>query len=130
MNRSYHDDGSQPPEGWIFVFGSNLAGAHGAGAAKQALKYGAKYGKGHGLFGNTYAIPTKDARIYTIPLSEIEIYVDGFVRYTHDESRWNKYFVTRVGCGLAGYSDHEMAPLFKNAINCSFANEWYQYLEG
>jgi hypothetical protein len=145
----FHKDGTLPPgpmplpvsglwlANWrastIFVFGSNEAGIHGAGAAKVAFeKYGAEWGKGHSRVGYSYAIPTKDKNINTLPLEKIKEYVDNFKRYTffvnvHMNSV--KWFVTRVGCGLAGYKDSQIAPMFKGAVNCSFAEEWKPYLE-
>lgn len=125
----YHRDGTLPENGEVFVFGSNLAGIHGAGAAKVAKeKFGAVWGKGDFAHGQSYAIPTKDEKIETIPLEWISNYVEEFVNYTHENLN-TKFFVTRVGCGLAGYKDEDIAPMFKGAKNCSFAEEWRQYLE-
>lgn len=99
----------------VFVFGSNLAGRHGAGAAKFALKYGAVYGEGIGLFGQTYAIPTKDENIKTLPISIIRSFVSEFIDFAEDNP--DKIFlVTHVGCRLAGYKYSDIAPLFLNAI--------------
>ena len=124
----FHRDGTLPQNGEVFVFGSNLAGIHGAGAAKVALdKYGALWGKGVGLHGMTYAIPTKDEFINTLPLHEIKEFVEQFVSDSNFYED-GQYFVTRVGCGLAGYKDEQIAPMFKGAKNCSFAEEWKQYL--
>jgi hypothetical protein len=104
-----------PGPGRIFVFGSNRAGIHGAGAALTAKKkYGARQHVGEGLQGNSYAIPTKDERIETLPLVEIRKGVDrflAFARSRHDLS----FFVTRIGCGLAGYSDTDIGPMFAGA---------------
>ena len=92
--------------GWqaVFVFGSNLAGRHGAGAAKYArLAYGAIYGQGEGRQGRSYAIPTKDAQLRTLPLDDIERGIRRFVAYArdhHDEA----FILTPIGCGLAGHS--------------------------
>lgn len=97
----------------IFVFGSNLAGRHGKGAALHALQtHGAIYGQGRGLQGNAYAIPTKDERIRTRPLSAIAPDVATFIEFAaaHPDLHFN---VTRIGCGLAGYTDDKMAPLFR-----------------
>lgn len=96
----------------IFVYGSNEGGIHGAGAAKTAMQhYGAKWGVGEGLQGNSYAIPTKDRTIYTLPLDKVRGYVDTFKMFAaaHPELR---FFVTRIGCGLAGFTDSQIAPLF------------------
>lgn len=113
----------------IFVFGSNLGGRHGKGAALYAKQHcGADYGVGHGRTGSAYAIPTKDARLRTLPLLAIAEYVAIFVRYAanHPELTFN---VTRVGCGLAGYTDAQMAPLFAECtLNCKFAEEWVNVL--
>lgn len=113
----------------IFVFGSNLAGRHGAGAAKEArLKYGAIYGQAMGRQGNSYAIPTKDEHLRPLPLEDIHDYVDTFRNYAiaHPELRFN---VTRIGCGLAGYSDVEIAPMFRHApTNCRLPEEWQRLL--
>ena len=94
----------------IFVFGSNLAGRHGAGAALAALKdHGAIYGRGEGLQGQSYAIPTKDrtpwpSKPKTLPLYVIAEYITEFLQFSqlHLELTFN---LTRIGCGLAGYKD-------------------------
>lgn len=125
----YHKDGSQPRRDEVFVFGSNLAGIHSAGAAKQALRYGAKYGHGIGQYGNTYAIPTKDYDIKALSIDNIKAYIDRFKRVTiaHPDV---KFFVTRIGCGLAGYTDREIAPMFRGcSANCSFPDVWAPFLE-
>lgn len=126
----FHTDGTLPENGEMFVFGSNLAGIHGAGAAKIATaRFGAVYGNGRGLQGRSYAIPTKDSNIRTLSLNEVKFYVEEFLAFNNHPMIVGRYFVTRVGCGLAGYKDHQIAPMFKGAINCSFANEWRPYLE-
>lgn len=125
---SFHQDRTLPPDDSIFVFGSNLAGVHGAGAAAAALNFGAEWGNGVGLQGRTYAIPTKDERIVTMPISEIRPYIEEFVQFTKDHLKM-RFFVTRVGCGLAGHLDSEIAPLFVGSINCSFANEWRPWFQ-
>lgn len=127
---TFHDDGSLPKNGEIFVFGSNLAGIHGAGAAKVAIdKFGAVWGQGRGLNGQSYAIATKDENFWTRNIDLIRRDIEIFVTYTsissHAHTRW---FVTRVGCGLAGLKDEVIAPMFKGAVNCSFAKQWEQYL--
>lgn len=100
----------------VFVFGSNLAGRHGKGAAKLALKWGAKYGQAFGLQGQTYAIPTKDANIReSLPISQIKGYVDGFIGFAKQNPNMI-FLVTPIGTGLAGIKPEEIAPLFKEAI--------------
>lgn len=126
----FHRDGTQPNDDEVFVFGSNLQGVHGAGAAKQALKYGARMGHGVGLQGRSYAIPTKDYDIKTMPVAQIQSYIDRFIK-TANEHPHVKFFVTRVGCGLAGYKDSDIAPLFRGCgDNCSFPEQWEAYLRG
>jgi hypothetical protein len=125
----FHRDGTLPQDGEIWVFGSNLSGIHGAGAAKVAREqFGAPMGAGMGLMGMSYAIPTKDKHLDTLDLAFIELFVGHFIDIT--KLLYPRgFFVTRVGCGLAGYKDEDIAPLFKGAMNCSFAEEWRQYLE-
>ena len=111
----------------IFVFGSNLAGIHGAGAARDAvLRHGATYEKnvtarwgkrgqyGVGMQGSSYAIPTKDEWRRTLPIERIRHFVKEFIEFAlaNPELEFN---VTRIGCGLAGYKDAEMSPLFEGA---------------
>lgn len=99
----------------IFVFGSNEAGRHGAGAAKTALdKFGAKWGVGVGLTGRTYAIPTKDLKVETLCLSNIAEYVKSFILFA-EENKDLEFLVTEIGCGLAGYEPEDIAPLFFEA---------------
>lgn len=109
----------------IFVFGSNLAGRHGKGAALHARNfYNAEYGVGIGRTGNAYAIPTKDRQIKTLPLTQIANYVAEFLNYAHAHPELN-FQVTRIGCGLAGYQDHQISPMFKNApVNCYLPDNW------
>ena len=98
----------------IFVFGSNLAGRHGAGAAKAArLNHGAIYGKASGIQGNSYAIPTKNAILESLNLKEINRHVKNFIQYAKDHSEL-VFNVTPIGCGLAGYQPKEIAPMFSN----------------
>ena len=113
----------------IFVFGSNLAGRHGAGAARYALdNYGAVYGRGVGHVGNSYALPTKDKCIRTLPIGEVARYVERFCRYA--ETRPDLTFkVTQIGCGLAGFEPEQIAPLFADApSNCEFDSAWEPWL--
>jgi hypothetical protein len=106
----------------IFVFGSNQRGAHGRGAAKQALTWGAKWGKGSGLWGRTYAIPTKNASITkTLSLDMIGEYVKEFTEFARKNPNL-QFLVTEIGCGLAGLKPKEVAPLFAEAY--SLENVW------
>lgn len=112
----------------IFVFGSNLFGRHGAGAAHTARRfYGARYGNGVGPQGMSYAIPTKDGYLRVLDLDAIESYVKEFVYYTHDNPK-KKFLVTAVGTGRAGYKHSDMAPLFKDAVNCWFDKRWKAFM--
>lgn len=98
--------------GQVFVFGSNRAGRHGKGAALIARrKFGAKDGQGDGLMGQSYGIPTKGRKLEVLSLAEIGVAVTRFLRFAaaHPEL---EFFVTKVGCGLAGYSAKEIGPLF------------------
>lgn len=101
----------------IFCFGSNLAGRHGAGAAKFAkLHYDAKYGQGVGLQGKSYAIPTKDENLKTLPLNTINEYVKEFLKFAKQHPNL-RFGVTNIGTGLAGYKHEQIAPFFKNYPN-------------
>lgn len=100
----------------IFVFGSNEAGIHGAGAAHQAyFMFGAEYGKGEGLYGQSYAIPTKDYNIGKLPLHRICDYVHKFIDFAHQNVQYD-FLVTEIGCGLAGNKVEDIAPMFKPAL--------------
>lgn len=99
----------------VFVFGSNLAGRHGKGAALAAVKkYGAIYGCGVGIQGNSYAIPTKNEYLKTLSLQEIEKYVVDFLSFARYHKTM-KFRLTPIGCGLAGYSPQHIAPMFNGA---------------
>lgn len=96
----------------IFVFGSNLAGMHGGGAAATAHRcFGAVWGKGVGLYGQSYAIPTMQGGVKTV-----KPYVDEFIEFakSHPELR---FLVTKIGCGIAGFREEQIAPLFAEAID-------------
>lgn len=114
----------------VFVFGSNLAGRHGKGAALYArLHCGAKYGQGVGRQGNAYAIPTKDYSLRTLPLHIIRQHIDVFLQYAEEHSD-TVFIVTRIGCGLAGYRDENIAPMFRGAPdNCHLPNEWKRFYD-
>ena len=97
-------------ENEIFVFGSNLAGAHGGGAALLAYrKFGAIWGQGVGLQGQSYGIPTMQGGVETI-----KPYVDEFIAFAkaHPELL---FYVTKIGCGIAGFTEEEISPLFAQA---------------
>jgi hypothetical protein len=94
----------------IFVFGSNLAGHHGGGSARAALEeHGAEYGVGVGLRGNSYAIPTKDRDIRTMPLEAIKPYVHEFCAFAREHHDWT-FKVVAIGCGLAGLTPAQILP--------------------
>ncbi|MBQ9254661.1 MAG: hypothetical protein IJ180_07820 [Bacteroidales bacterium] len=96
----------------VFVFGSNLEGMHGGGAARVAVeKFGAIMGKGVGMQGQSYAIPTMQGGVETI-----KPYVDEFIEYAKQHKE-KLFYVTRIGCGIAGFQDEEIAPLFIDAVN-------------
>ena len=100
----------QPNE--VFVFGSNLQGFHGGGAARTAYKFfGAIWGEGVGIQGQSYAIPTMQGGVETI-----RPYVDEFIQYAKEHPELT-FLVTRIGCGIAGFDDSEIAPLFREALS-------------
>ncbi len=114
----------------VFVFGSNLAGRHGAGAALYArMKYRAEYGVGRGRTGDAYAIPTKDADLRSLPLAEIEVECAAFARYAaehHDEL----FLLTPIGCGLAGNDPRAIAAIFRRVVlpfNVRLHNSWMEH---
>lgn len=116
----------------IFVFGSNLLGRHGKGAALRAkMRYGAEYGTPIGFVGQSYAIPTKDINLNSLPLDQIDEFVKQFLIFstTHPELQFN---VTQIGCGLAGYKPKDIAPLFNvppsARTNLWFDHAWAEYL--
>ena len=109
----------------VFVFGSNLAGRHGKGAALWArLHRGAIYGQGTGLQGNSYAIPSKDDQLRTLPLAVIARYIDTFLAFAR--SRPDLTFqLTPIGCGLAGYHREQIEPMFASPpTNILWPPEW------
>ncbi len=103
---------SELKENEIFVFGSNLGGFHGGGAARAALNhFGAIWGQGVGLQGRSYAIPTMHGGVEVI-----KPYVDEFIDFARQHQEY-RFLVTRIGCGIAGFTVAEMAPLFSEAID-------------
>ena len=97
--------------GQIFVFGSNAQGMHAGGAARFALdRFGAIWGQGEGLQGQSYAIPTMEG------LDRIPAAVDRFISYARQHQEYT-FLVTPIGCGIAGYREDQIAPFFKNALD-------------
>lgn len=97
----------------IFVFGSNLSGRHGKGAAKTAMKWGAKYGQAYGLQGRTFGIPTVNASIsHPLDIKKIAFYIDQFYFFVGDHPELH-FLITEIGCGLVGLKPKAIAPLFK-----------------
>ena len=117
------------PEGHYFVFGSNEAGRHGKGAALCAKKhFGAIYGQGHGEQGRSYAVATKDASLRSLPLDTIAENVRVLLQHAINHPH-KQLAVSRIGCGLAGYKDEQIAPLFKGHPQNIYLLEesWKQY---
>ena len=128
-NREYTPDMiSALKENEIFVFGSNLGGMHGGGAARAAYnRFGAVWGQGVGLQGQSYAIPTMQGGVETI-----KPYVDEFIAFAQAHPEL-KFLVTRIGCGIAGFRDEQIAPLFAAAIdqdNIILPREFVDAIEG
>lgn len=111
----------------IFVFGSNLAGRHGAGAAKHAReRYGAEYGVGEGPTGFAYAIPTKDAELKTLPVEAVAAAIERFARYA-ETFPGDVFLLTPVGTGLAGLPKREIWAAAKAARlppNVALTSSW------
>ena len=111
----------------VFVFGSNLAGMHGGGAAYAAFRhFGAVMGCGVGLRGQSYAIPTMQGGVETI-----KPYVDEFIKFAKQHKDLT-FLVTRIGCGIAGFTDKDIAPLFKKAVeveNILLPGSFMKFLE-
>jgi hypothetical protein len=98
----------------IFVFGSNLAGRHGMGAAKYALDHhGAVYGQAEGIQGNSYAIPTKNAKLRPLSIKEIDPHIAKFVFFARDNPDLT-FALTPIGCGLAGHSKRDILSIFRH----------------
>lgn len=115
----------------VFVFGSNLAGRHGKGAALYARQhFGAIYGQGEGRMGNSYGIATKDHSIQSRPLNQIQGSVDTFIEYAKANPN-TQFKVTAVGCGLAGFNATQIAPMFQNCPdNCELPDSFILVLKG
>lgn len=112
----------------VFVFGSNTEGRHGKGAAKEAVdKHGAVYGQPEGKQGNSYGIITKELRkgLPTITLDQVRIGVNNFLEYAN-MNRLQLFYVTKIGCGLAGFKEEDIKPMFSSApSNVYLPKEWY-----
>lgn len=130
MRQYYYFDIEELDYNQIFVFGSNLSGRHGKGAALVARqKFGAEYGIGTGATGRCYAIATKDEKLKQLSLDQVIHQIDNFKVYARKYHTLD-FLVTRVGCGLAGFKDSVIAPLFADApSNCVFNFEWMEYLD-
>lgn len=137
-DRRFHPEGALPTNGETFVFGSNLAGRHGKGAALVAREqFGAVYGQGEGPQGRSYAIASKDGRPGTPPLTDkaatlsltqIKEGVDRFIEYANSHPG-EQFFLPRIGCALAAHSDADIAPMFDMApANCVFSDDWKPWL--
>lgn len=127
-NREYPPERiSELKDNEIFVFGSNLAGAHGGGAALLAYRrFGAIWGNGVGLQGQSYAIPTMQGGVETI-----RPYVDSFIQFAQEHKQFT-FLVTRIGCGIAGFRDEDIAPLFKEAedvVNIILPKEFVEIIQ-
>lgn len=109
----------------LFVFGSNKGGRHLGGAARYAAeRYGAEHGVGEGETGDCYALPTMNADFVPLTLAEVGDAVDRFLRFASEHPELH-FYVTRVGCGIAGFVDAEIGPMFRGAPkNCTFSPEW------
>lgn len=127
--RNTPDPVTELAENEVFVFGSNLAGRHGAGAAAVAArKFGAVFGRGTGPMGRSYAIATKDQNLRPMPLDRIAQQVSDFKLYAemHPEKT---FLVTKIGCGLAGYEVGEIAPMFfRPASNVILPEEFERWV--
>lgn len=110
----------------VFVFGSNLQGMHAGGAARMAHhRFGAVWGQGVGMQGQCYAIPTMHGGV-----EAIRPYVDEFIEYARQHPE-RQFLVTRIGCGIAGFRNEEIAPLFaaaKTLENVSFPDDWFSMM--
>ncbi len=112
----------------IFVFGANEAGRHGAGAARFAREhFGAIYGQGYGLQGDSFGIPTKTGNLEVLSLDKIQVYIKNFLDFAREHPSF-LFHVTPVGTGLAGYEKTQIGILFRRAgipENVVFTREWF-----
>lgn len=126
----FHVDGSRADKTDIFVFGSNMGGQHLGGAAAAAHKlFGARWGDSIGRTGNAYAIPTLDESFNQMTIYDIRCKVEIFLEYARMNPDMN-FFVTAIGCGIAGFTHEEIAPMFDYAPeNCSLPDVWIPYVK-
>lgn len=128
----YHDGKFDPNTGQIFVFGSNLLGHHDGGAAKYALEHcGALQGYGQGLVGNSYALPTCAVPGIALTNKGVQYAIELFMAYACIRADL-QFFVTAVGCGIAGFTHEEIATMFSSGWwlpNITFPSEWKPYLD-
>ena len=112
----------------VFVFSSNVEGRHTTGTALRAYEdHGAVYGEGYGLQGSSFAIPVKDENFKFLPLHKIKSYVDKMLRYAELNPDIT-FQVTQIGCGLGGYDEADIAPMFRTApMNCILPVGWRNY---
>lgn len=131
-NRITDENITELKENEVFVFGSNESGIHGAGAAKLAKeKFGAIEGKGYGPAGQSFAIPTKDWGLDQIPLHALECFIMRFIGYALRNPN-KKFLVTKIGCGLAGFTPEQVASFFevaKHIPNISLPECFWDLLE-
>lgn len=100
----------------VFIFGSNEGGRHEGGAAKVAFEnFGAKWGKGYGLEGMTFALPTKNKKFRTLPLATVKNYLKDLIEFVYNNPNL-KFYLTKIGCGLAGFRVEEIKGIFWEAI--------------
>lgn len=133
LRQYYQDDifitrRNELAENCVFVFGSNESGIHGAGAALIAKQqFGAKQGRSYGHYGDSFAIPTKDTNIrYALPLTDINRYVQDFIKYANKRTDL-QFFVTKIGCGLAGLDEEKIAPMFASLENGILPESWSRF---
>lgn len=136
MTRKYHKDGTLPTNpNSVWVFGSNTLGHHAAGAARVAVdKFGAVYGQAHGRQDMAFAIATVNDNGGPLNTLLVNRYVAEFLVHAEAEHYFgsaDEFFITRIGCGIAGFTDAQIAPMFKHApLNCNLPEEWRRYIDG
>ena len=122
--------GADPVSEPVFVFGSNITGNHETGDGPFAMAFhGAVAGKGNGMHGNSYAIPTHNSEVQLLPLEIIANYTNAFLAHAAKHSK-TIFQINRIGCGNADYQDEQIAPLFKGAsANCRLPGLWLRFLD-